>query len=177
MHLALTIDSVPAPGDHLLFQLGDTTCGLPLCTLSEVIRLREITPVAHMPAFLMGLARGRGVRVIDLRSKFGWEAGFTDDTCLLIVPLVAPMDGAKELGLVVDRVECRICLAASDIAAAPEFGSPIDARYLIGITVIQGRNVLFLRPDAFGASGEERRALKNPKAKPDSSVISLCQGS
>jgi purine-binding chemotaxis protein CheW len=55
------------------FYLGEKIYGLEILSIQEIIRIPDITPVPHSPAFVAGLAnlRGQIVVAVDLRKLFG----------------------------------------------------------------------------------------------------------
>ncbi len=57
---------------YVLFRLGDEEYGLPVATVSGIIRYEEATPVPRSPEAVLGVVnlRGRVIPIVDLRKRF-----------------------------------------------------------------------------------------------------------
>ena len=62
--------------------------------------------------------------------------------------------GARVIGIVVDGVSDVIRLAPSDVKAAPQLGSLVDASYLAGLATRDERMILLVDIEKFLSSGE-----------------------
>ena len=137
-------------GKYLTVQVAGEAYGVAVLKVREIIRLQKMTPVAQMPAHVRGVInlRGRVIPVIDLRAKFGLEAKMDERTCIVVIQ-VRRDDGAEmPFGIVVDRVEEVVNVAAGDIEPPPEFGSAVlDQTQLIGMAKIKGQVVTLLDID------------------------------
>ena len=89
---------------HLICVLGKEEFALPLGWVREVQRLPAVTPVPHLPGWLLGVTNRRGdvLSVVDLAAFLGLPSGPPSPARRLIVVQA----GGDELttGLVVDRV-------------------------------------------------------------------------
>ncbi len=88
----------------LVLWLDDDPYALPVDRVREIVRLRPITPVPHMPAAVCGVLslRGEIVQVIDLRLRLGLPPMSTASPRRRIVVLHG--EEGQMAGLLVDRV-------------------------------------------------------------------------
>ncbi|HVS34112.1 MAG TPA: chemotaxis protein CheW [Gemmataceae bacterium] len=96
------MDAVGEP--HLICALGEEEFALPLGRIQEVQRLPAVTPVPHLPDWLLGVANHRGevLSVVDLAAFLGLPPAPMPPGRRLVV-VQSGRDGLKT-GLVVDRV-------------------------------------------------------------------------
>jgi purine-binding chemotaxis protein CheW len=90
--------------EYLLFTIQGTCFAVPVSLIEEVDLPPTLTPVPHVPPWLLGVANLRGeiVSVVSLAGFFGLGiAPFTADTRLMLAR--SPSD-ELQLGLVADRV-------------------------------------------------------------------------
>jgi len=128
-------------GKYLTIGLGTESYGIRVLQVREIIRLQKITPVPQMPESVKGVInlRGRVIPVVDLRIKFGFPAEFAERTCIVVVQVRLPSDHSVMMGLIVDRVEEVVSLAAAEIEPTPEFGANATADYMLGMAKIKGQ--------------------------------------
>jgi purine-binding chemotaxis protein CheW len=144
------MSSVPSPvsivaqkqaGKYLTVVLENEAYGIAVLKVREIIRLQKITPVPQMPAFVKGVInlRGRVIPIIDLRSKFGLKAEFTERTCIVVVQVKLPSEQIVQMGLIVDSVEEVVNLTQEEIEPTPDFGTKVDTTYLLGMAKVKGQ--------------------------------------
>ena len=75
---------------------------------------------------------------IDLRVKFGVSAELAEYTCLVVVQVNLPAAQIVQLGLIVDRVEAVVTLAANAIEPTPDFGARVSTDYLVVRAKVRG---------------------------------------
>lgn len=128
-------------GKYLTVVLESEAYGLNVLKIREIIRLQKITSVPQLPAFVKGVInlRGRVIPIVDLRVKFGLEAGFTERTCIVVVQVRLPNEQLVQVGLIVDSVEEVVNLTAAEIEPTPDFGARIDTSYLLGMAKVKGQ--------------------------------------
>lgn len=126
-------------GKYLTVVLDNEAYGIAVLKVREIIRMQKITPIPQMPDFVKGVInlRGRVIPVIDLRVKFGLQAGFAERTCIVVVQVTLPAS-TVQMGLIVDSVEEVVNLAPAEIEATPDFGTRIDTTYILGMAKIKG---------------------------------------
>ena len=139
--LAPVVGKNSLAGKYLTVVLESEAYGIAVLKVREIIRLQKITPVPQMPAFVKGVInlRGRVIPIVDLRVKFGLKAEFTERTCIVVVQVKLPSDQTVQMGLIVDRVEEVVTLAAHEIEPTPDFGAAISTEYLLGMAKVKGQ--------------------------------------
>jgi purine-binding chemotaxis protein CheW len=136
-------------GKYLTFLLGKEFYALPVLKVREIIRLIDITPVPHMPAYVKGVInlRGKLVPVMDLRLRFELSVqAFTESTCI-IVAQVKSANGSVPMGFIVDGVEEVLNLSPGEIEKTPEFGARLSTEYLPGMANVKDKVIALLDID------------------------------
>ena len=147
-------------GKYLTFSLAGEEYGIGILKVKEIIGMMEITRVPQTPSYVKGVInlRGKVIPVIDLRQKFGLEAGeYTERTCVVVVEVLR--DGGQVLiGSVVDSVSEVLNIKEGEIEETPDFGVQMDTQYLLGMAKAGGGIKLLLDIDSVLGS-EELTAL------------------
>jgi len=152
---AATVD-----GEFLTFALGEQQYGVDILKVQEIRGYDGVTAIPNTPAHIKGVINLRGtiVPVLDLRIKFKLaQASYDSFTVMIILNLAGRIVGA-----VVDGVSDVVQLAAENIRPAPPLGAGVDARYLVGVGVIDTRMVLLI--DIERLLGSEDLALIDQQA-------------
>ena len=125
---------------YLTFMLADQYCGIDLSCVRELLGYMPYTTAnAEHPAMVGWFElRGRRVRVIDVRSRFGLPVTRTDDTVMVITEL-----SGETIAMIVDKVSGLERLASMSPIASNQ-RSRIDSRFLIGAAQIGDRRLLLL---------------------------------
>jgi purine-binding chemotaxis protein CheW len=136
-------------GKYLTVVLDRESYGIAVLKVREIIRQQKVTPVPHLPDFVVGVInlRGRVIPVIDLRVKFGLEARFTERTCVVVVHVTRADHPVVQMGLIVDAVEEVVNLCGEDIQPTPDFGTRVDTGYLLGLARIKDQVKMLLDID------------------------------
>lgn len=124
------------PGKYLVVTLGNESYGVPVLTVREIIRLCPITPVAGMPAHVLGVInlRGKIIPVVDLRRRFGLaDAAKHDRQCIVVAQVGGASGPARLYGVIVDGVEEVTTFTAADIEPTPDFGGGVDVQCITGM--------------------------------------------
>lgn len=103
----------------LAFDVGETVYAISIERVREILRMRPITPVPHVPAVVLGVIsiRGEVVEVVDLRRRMRLEPREADRRTRIIV--VHGEDG-RVTGCMVDRVREVLRVPADSIRPAAE---------------------------------------------------------
>jgi purine-binding chemotaxis protein CheW len=113
------------------FLLGQAAFGVDTAQIQEVVRLGNLTPVHHAPAYVVGIRnlRGRIVTVIDLRTRLelGRVATGPESRILIVEAQGEP------IGLLVDQVADTIDINTADIHPAPPNVNGVQSRHLRGV--------------------------------------------
>lgn len=128
-------------GKYLTFVLGKECYGVPVLKVREIIRLCDITPVPQMPEYIKGVLnlRGKIIPVADLRIKFKLgSVENTKHTCIVVVQVILSDNTITPIGLIVDAVEEVVNVAGAEIEPTPDFGTALDADYILGMAKVKG---------------------------------------
>jgi purine-binding chemotaxis protein CheW len=139
-----TVDSsgVPASGEYLTFTLGQEEYGIDILKVQEIRGYEAVTRIANAPPFIKGVINLRGVIVpiVDLRIKFNLgEPSYDQFTVVIILNI-----GKRVMGIVVDGVSDVIQLSSDSMHPAPEFGSILDTRYILGLGTVDERMIIMV---------------------------------
>ncbi|MEJ5260271.1 MAG: chemotaxis protein CheW [Anaerohalosphaeraceae bacterium] len=122
-------------GKYLTFALGKEEYGLEILKVREIIGYMNITAVPRTPEFVKGVInlRGQVIPVIDLRLRFGMDAAeVTDQTCIIVAEI--NQNGKTfNAGLIVDRVQEVLDIAAEDIEESSHLGTAVQTDFILGI--------------------------------------------
>lgn len=136
-------------GKYLILKLGTEEFGVRVVKVREIMGIQQITAVPQTPAYVKGVInlRGKAIPVIDLRLKFGLEAGeYTHRTCIVVAQIDSET-GPMLVGLIVDGVSEVLNLSASDVEDAPGFGARLDAHFILGMAKLKGKVKILLEID------------------------------
>ncbi len=135
-----------APSESfILFQLADTSYGVPSRVVQQMEMIEHITPVPDAPPFVEGvvLSRGEVVPAIDLRTRFGFEKVPYDLRSRLIIIGV----NDRTVGLIVDTAREFLDIPPEVVQPPPDTISGISGQFLDGIATLGERLVLLLNVD------------------------------
>lgn len=115
----------------LEFDLGKENYAIPLLAVWEVIPVPETTQIPKSPSHMLGIMnlRGQVISVIDLRKKLKITPKETDREEAVII---LDLQGMK-IGVLVDAINRVLTLKSSQILAAPELESQVNAKFISGI--------------------------------------------
>ena len=126
----------------LAFQLGTEEYALDINRISEIIKPREYTDIPRVPDYILGLVSLRGVVVpiFDLRQRF--QLGRVELTSGARV--IVCREGGITAGLLVDKINQVVKIAADRIEPPPGVIAGIDRSMITGIGRYQGRMIILL---------------------------------
>jgi purine-binding chemotaxis protein CheW len=131
---------------YLTFHLSDGEYAIGILQVKEIIPYGTVTKVPQMPGFVRGVfnLRGSVVPVLDLALIFSLGTSLiTERTCIVVVEV--NLDGEPTvIGIVADSVSQVIDLPASEILAAPVFGTRVSIDFLRGMAKKGGKFILIL---------------------------------
>lgn len=127
-------------GEFLTFTLGAEEYGIDILKVQEIRGYETPTRIANTPPFLKGVINLRGVIVpiVDLRIKFNLGEPTYDQFTVVIILNI----GKRVVGVVVDGVSDVIQLGSDNLRPAPEFGSKLDTRYILGLGTLDERMII-----------------------------------
>ena len=128
--------------EYLTFTLGKEEYGMPILNVQEIRGYDAVTTLANTPEFIKGVVNLRGiiVPIVDMRIKFHLGHAEYNELTVVIILNVAN----RVIGMVVDGVSDVITLNAGQVKPAPEFGSAIDTRYVMGIGTVDERMLILV---------------------------------
>ena len=124
------------------FRLAQETYAVRLTHVQQIIKLREITLVPRAPEYILGVIslRGQIIPIFDLRRRLDLAAAEpTRETRIIVV-----MEGAKVIGLIVDKVEQVVRIPAGMIEPPPPILGGLESEYIEGIGRFDGRMLILL---------------------------------
>lgn len=133
-------------GDEVLqfvtFTLNDEEYAVDILSVQEINRITEITKVPNSPDYVEGVInlRGKVIPVINLRSKFGFEARATDDNSRIIIMEIQGIIN----GVIVDSVSEVLRIPASSIEAAPSVASDTISQFIKGLAKLDNRLIILV---------------------------------
>lgn len=138
-------------GKFLTFKLGNETFAVEVLKIKEIIRMQQVTPVPHLPAYMRGIInlRGKVIPVLDLRIKFGLDAcAETERTCVVVVQIhLSEENSDAPVGLIVDAVEEVINISEEQVEDNPELGTTLENRFILGLAKLQESIITLLEID------------------------------
>jgi purine-binding chemotaxis protein CheW len=141
----------------LSFTLGSMEYGIDARQVREWRPFDEVTRFAAGANVVPGVAQSRGVimPVVDMRAAFGGNAAQECVQCDMIIMTLSHC----VVGLVVERVNGMVELAAGDIRAVPYIDGAVPADYLLGLGETGARRLILVDIDRLMAVGQDRTAL------------------
>ena len=136
---------------YVTFSMNGRRYGVPLENVTEVGLVPSITPLPHVPAWLVGVTslRGRVLALVDLRRLLGEESVAQTSAGRLVV--VRPVGGEVFGGLVVDAVH-RIREFPEEGIGTGQAPSSAEAAFVRGTGQDEGESVSLLDLDRLLAS-------------------------
>jgi purine-binding chemotaxis protein CheW len=127
---------------YLTFRLGAEEYGVEILKVQEIRSYSAVTPVPNTPRAVKGVMnlRGQIIPVLDLRTKFGMPESEYSRFAVVIVVVIS----GKVVGLLADGVSDVLTAARTDIQAAPDFGTPIEARPISGMAKAGEKLIILL---------------------------------
>lgn len=127
--------------EFLAFELGAEEYGIDILRVQEIRSYEAPTRIANAPAFVKGVVNLRGVIVpiVDMRLKFGLDAGYDTFTVVIVLNI-----GAHVVGMVVDAVSDVITLGPEQLRPVPEFDSSIAGDHLLAIGAVGDRMLILI---------------------------------
>lgn len=125
--------------DFITFHLAGQTYALPLASVAEIVRFRELNRMPHMPKAVEGLLdlRGEVVPVVSLRTRLGLPPPERLETCFMLV-----MDlGASRAGLLVDAVASVVHAQAEELVPASRLLAGPEGAWVAAF-IVRGAMVL-----------------------------------
>lgn len=144
---------------HLIFRMGQESYASPVERVEEVLEPQKVTVVPRCPPYLLGVINVRGtlIPVVDLKIRFGVEAGEADeadaetegaDERHILVMRTIYGEEEVQLGLRVDGVEGVVDLDTDAFEPPPSIGGNLAGSAVNGMAHYGDRILLVVDPDA-----------------------------
>ena len=129
-------------GEFLTFTLGGEEYGIDILKVQEIRGYDAVTKIANSPPSIKGVINLRGaiVPIVDLRIKLNLGEPTYDQFTVVIILNI----GKRVVGIVVDGVSDVIQLSSDNLRPAPEFGSILDTRYILGLGTVEERMIIMV---------------------------------
>lgn len=134
----------------LCFLLLDKIYAVSILQVKEIIEYMEVTPIPMMPDFFLGTInlRGRGVPVVDLRTRLDMDQGdIGKRTCIIIMEVNLDNNDCTYVGILVDAVSQVADIKQENIEDAPSFGGNLPMEFIRGIGKVDEKFVVVLNID------------------------------
>lgn len=128
---------------YLLFNIDNTTYGLPLALALEILTIQSITRLPCVAPYIKGIVnlRGKVIPVLDIRAKLGLpKREYDDKTCIIVVDM-----HDMHIGLIVDTVSEVVTVPIGQIIPPPTN----SASFVSSVSELEDCVVLNLDFDAF----------------------------
>ena len=124
------------------FAIDDDQYGVDIMSVREIKGWSEITHLPKQPEYVRGVLNLRGVMVpiIELRCRFG--QGLTNATPIHIVIIVQV--GARQVGLLADRVLDIVSIDASKSQAVPRIAQASRIDFLSGLVTVENSMIALI---------------------------------
>ncbi len=124
------------------FYVDDLLVGADIRLVEEINRQMDITPLPHVPDFVLGVMnlRGNVVTVVDLRAILGLPV---DTQSRSSHNVIVHFEGER-IGLAVDRIADVVRAPLDRIDELPANFENIDARFLQGVYAMEEELLLIL---------------------------------
>ena len=122
-------------GKYLTFAISKEIYGVEILKVQEIIGVPNITRVPKVPEYVKGVInlRGKIIPIVDLRLRFGLQPiPYDEKTCIIVID-IQKAEQKVAVGVIVDTVHEVINYTNSEIESAPDYGSQIDSRLILGL--------------------------------------------
>ncbi len=135
---------------YLSFALGNERYCVDILSVQEIRAWEIPTMLPRSPDFMKGVLNLRGtiVPVIDLRLKFQICKPVYNETTVVIILRIQEQTRIRIMGVVVDSMSDVLFISRENVRNSPEFGGQVDAKYIDGLTTVDGVVVSLLNTEA-----------------------------
>ncbi len=133
---------ISPPTQIISFAIDDDQYGVDIMAVREIKGWSEITHLPRQPDSVRGVLNLRGaiVPIIDLRCRFG--QGLTDASPIHVVIIVQV--GARQVGLLADRVLDIVSFDASQVQAVPKIAQASRIDFLSGLVTVDNAMIALI---------------------------------
>ncbi len=126
----------------VVFNIGKEHYAVNIESVSEIVRVPEVTAVPDAPEFFEGVInlRGKIVPVVDLRARLRLPRIERTKSSRVLVTET----GGRVIGLMVDAVSEVRKLSSEAVEQPPEMISAVGIEYITGVAKLGDRLIIFL---------------------------------
>src|SRR5690625_4541924 len=145
----------------VVFELELELYGVDIHQVQEIIRVPQITRVPRTPDFVEGVINLRGsvIPILDLRKRFGFEAGGDDNDKRIVV---VEMED-KTLGVIVDAVTEVLLVDESAVEPPSPYIVTLDTQYIVGVAQLEEQLIIVLDLNQVLSMGERDELARMEK--------------
>ncbi len=142
------------------FRLAKEEYGVDIMRVQEIILMGKVTRMPEVPDFIRGLInlRGHVIPIVDLRMRFGLQAGANSEETRIVVVNV----GNRTIGIVVDAVNEVLRIQADQIEPPPSSIGGIDQEYIRGLVKLESKLLILLDIENILNQDEQKILAANP---------------
>jgi purine-binding chemotaxis protein CheW len=154
----------------LTFKLGSETYGIQINKVREILTYPVVTPIPDASKWVKGVInlRGEVAPIIDLRVRFNInsEPIYNERTIVIAVKT----QDTRMIGLVVDEVSDMENVELDKLYPAPDMGTSIAPKYLMGLFKKEDKMIVILDIDKI-LDKEEMQKLSRHSQEAANSVL------
>jgi len=134
---------------YLTFRIDETSYGVEITRIKEIIEYGGITRIPMTPPSIRGVLnlRGNVVPIVDLAERLECSSGEVSRRTCVIITEVEDEGDVMDIGFVVDAVEQVVGIHEDHIEATPSFGTKVKSEYISGMGNINNKFVILLDMD------------------------------
>lgn len=143
---------------YLNFQLGETSYGVLLDEVKEVIAVSRITPLPGAEPYCLGIIQVREniIPIMDLRLKLNIEIKDQKENAIIVCER-----NHKMIGFVVDSISNVFSAEEASLSELPEVNGKILSQFIKSIYRHNETIVLIIEPDHLMTEEDHDRILKS----------------
>ncbi len=138
----------------LIFRISKEEYGVDLSYIREVVKVKEVRPIPHIPEWMEGVTNLRGhlIALLSLRRRLNLKESEEPDRKMIVCQIQR-----RTFGLLVEELGEILSLPQEKILPVPEVLSKLSGRELVSeIAQIGGRMIPLLNPERILTLNEER---------------------
>ncbi|HAG51366.1 MAG TPA: chemotaxis protein CheW [Deltaproteobacteria bacterium] len=130
----------------LCFYVDDEEYALELSVIAEIIKLRDITDVPHIPDFMAGIIslRGEIIYIMNLQKRLSLKKRDITPENRIIIALAETKIGLVKMGLMADRIVGVVRVNSKNIEPTTNIQGGTCSRFIKGVIHYKGRLIIML---------------------------------
>lgn len=142
----------------VVFSLDNSSYGVPILQVQEIIKMSEITKLPNTPIFIEGIVnlRGKIIPVMDLRRRFGLNPIPIDENWKILILKTDEI----QFGVMVDQISEVEKIPVTIVENPPKIVSGVNGKFINGIAKTEKKLLILLDIEKI-LSLEEKDLLKD----------------